>query len=221
MIFDSTIARNSIYLDFEGEGKSKKAGIPLPHMAGIFRPNPVSGGGGRYEAVFFRESWKAPMNGSSGKGRISDFCQTMEELIKEVSEKNSFIVHWSVYEYNVIEMNAPQILSTFDSISYNILPPYRKIKNRRKIVLDETNEKVLNQYVSAFFPNRKLVSPPKPGPAELCKRIDHFSDKYKRWRNWPTDKKQYLNDLLNYNEEDCRATWLLARKLGNMNCTTR
>jgi len=62
-LLDPQIARRSVYLDFEGEGKNSNTGIPLPHMAGIFRPNPVKGGGCSYEAVFFKETWKAPVNG--------------------------------------------------------------------------------------------------------------------------------------------------------------
>ena len=56
MEFDAEMARRSIYLDFEGEGKNARARYPLPHMAGIFRPDPDKGGGGKYETVFFREA---------------------------------------------------------------------------------------------------------------------------------------------------------------------
>ena len=46
--------RNAIYLDFEGEGKKASGLIPMPHMAGILRPN-QTGGGGKYSCVFFKE----------------------------------------------------------------------------------------------------------------------------------------------------------------------
>lgn len=218
MIFDSVTARNSIYLDFEGEGQGNNAAnAPLPHMAGIFRPNPKSGGGGTYESVFFRESWKAPANGSNGRAHIDKFDRTIENLIKEAEEKNSFIVFWSDYERSVINLNTPHILELFDSVSFNLLPPLRTIKNQRHIDIDQGIEKVLNQYLKAFLPARPLVPTGGLGPAEACRRIDKFSNIYPMWHDWPNKKKQYLNDLLDYNEKDCRATWWLGKKLGNIN----
>jgi hypothetical protein len=217
MIFNSVVARNSVYLDFEGEGKSKNTGIPLPHMAGIFRPNQDKGSGGKYEAIFFKESWKPCKNGSKGKGRVADFATTIENLIREAKDKNAYIVFWSDYERSVIELNVPELLVIFESVGFNLLPPLKTIKNSRVIALDQKLEKVLNQYLKAFLPNRPLVPTYKLGPAEACRRIDNFSERYTRWRNWPTEKKQYLYDLLKYNEQDCRATWWLGRKLGNIN----
>lgn len=214
MEFNSTIARNSIYLDFEGEGKKKTAGTPLPHMAGLFRPKSI-GSGGTYEAIFFKSTWEAAKNGSKGKARISDFKSAIENLIKEAKENNAYIVFWSDYERKVIELNAPELLDKFASVAFNLLPPLRRIKNRKRIQLDDALEKVLNQYLKAFT-NRPLIQPCKPGPAESCKRIDNFSSKYPKWKSWPVEKKQYIYDLLEYNEKDCRATWWLGKKLGNM-----
>lgn len=217
MIFNSFIARNSLYLDFEGEGKSKNKGTPLPHMAGVFRPDPVSGGGGSYHAIFFKELWAPAKNGASGKAQINGFDESIKNIIKEAEDKRTCIVYWSDYERSVIELNTPELLHSFENVSFNLLPPYRTIKNRRKLSLDQNVDKVLNQYLKAFLPNRPPVSPYKLGPAEACKRIDNFSSRYPRWKSWPADKQQYLYDLLKYNEEDCRATWWLGRKLGNTN----
>jgi len=218
MDFNRIIARNSIYLDFEGEGKSRNTGIPLPHMAGVFRPNPGNGSNEKYEAIFFKEFWKPCKNGSQNKGRIEKFATTIENLIKEAKDKDACIVFWSDYERSVIELNAPAYLDMFEGVSFNLLPPLRKIKNSKAIVLDENlKKKVLNQYLKAFCPNRPLVQTYNIGPAEACRRIDNFSEHYPKWGNWPTEKKQYLYDLLKYNEEDCRATWWLGKKLGNIN----
>ena len=212
--FNSEIARNSIYLDFEGEGKKKTSGSPLPHMAGLFRPN-SNGNGGIYDAIFFKSAWQPAKNGSRGLAKTGDFKITIENLITEAKEKGAYIVFWSDYERNVIELNAPELLDSFESVSFNLLPPLRTIKNRKKIALDQELGKVLNQYLKAFT-NRPLIESCQPGPAESCKRIDNFSKKHPKWKDWPTDKKQYLYDLLEYNKKDCCATWWLGKKLGNI-----
>lgn len=218
MDFDIEVARNSIYLDFEGEGKSNNKGIPLPHMAGVFRPKADKGGGGSYEPVFFRDNWIGPRNGSKD-ATILGFENFIDGLIREVKEKQGLIVFWSDYERSVIELNLPHRLQAFNEHSFNLLPPFRKLKNREKKELDKTIPKVLNQYMKAFHPNRKLVPDLEPGAAEICRRIDNFCEKYKKWRQWPEEKKQYVYDLLEYNKLDCVSTWLLAKKLGNRNNT--
>ena len=216
MIFNPQIARRSVYIDFEGEGKNRKSGNPLPHMVGTFRPNPIKGGGGIYKALFFRESWKAPVNGSQGKADIADFDVEVSNLIEEASETGSYIIYWSDYERRVIELNAPHLLKSFEEVAFNLLPPLRTIKNKRRIELDVAIDKTLNQYMKVFLPKRPFVQEFNPGPAEVCRRIDHYSTKILKWSKWPEDKKRYVLNLLKYNEEDCRATWLLGRKLANM-----
>ena len=214
MEFNSEVARSSIYIDFEGEGKKKTTGSPLPHMAGLFRPN-LSGGGGVYNAIFFRNAWQSAGNASKRLAKIGDFKITIESLITEAKNKGAYIVFWSDYERKVIELNTPELLDSFESVAFNLLPPLRTIKNRKKMQLDDKLDKVLNQYLQAFT-NRPLIQSCKPGPAESCKRIDNFSKKYPKWRDWPIEKKQYVYNLLEYNEKDCRATWWLGKKLGNM-----
>lgn len=54
--------RNSIYLDFEGEGKKRNGVVPKPHIAGLFRPN-SKGKSGKYTCIFFKEDWKPVFNG--------------------------------------------------------------------------------------------------------------------------------------------------------------
>ena len=91
------------------------------------------------------------------------------------------------------------------------------LANSRGIQLDESIDKILNQYIQAFLPNLSQVKEFQPGPAEACRRIDAQSTQVTRWRSWPEKSKEYVKNILEYNEEDCRATWLLGKKLGNVN----
>lgn len=214
--FTEVIARNSIYIDFEGIGKSKNEGKPLPHMVGVLRPNPEKGRGGKYHAVFFRDFWTAPRNGAWGKASIAGFEETIEDLLDEAEEKGGVIVYWSDYEGVSIEANAPALLERFENLSLNLLPPLRTIKNRRRMQLDEEFSKELNKYLKAFYPSRNPIAEFDPGPAEACRRIDKFSMKHKRWRKLGDRQKQYLRDLLDYNDKDCRVTWSLALRLARI-----
>ena len=219
--FDAKTARRSIYVDFEGVGKNAATDYPLPHMVGIFRPDPVKGGGGEYEAVYFRDSWKAPANGSREKARTAGFAETIAGLIAEAIARDGFIAFWSTHELETIQANAPELADAFGAVGFNLLPPLRTIKNRYRWRLDESSGKELNQYLQVFRGNRPLVGEIKPGPAEACRRIDKACSAHGRWKSWPEHKKEYVRNLVRYNKEDCRATWLLGQKLGNMNSRPR
>ena len=219
--FDPGTARRSIYVDFEGEGKNAGSRYPLPHMVGIFRPDPVRGGGGKYEAVFFREAWGAPVNGSREKSCIAGFAETIAGLIEEAKARDSLICFWSEHELGVIKANAPELAAAFEAVGFNLLPPLRTIKNRYRWRLDKSSGKGLNQYLELFLEKRPRVSEIQPGPAEACRRIDRACNAHARWRNWPETKKKYARNLISYNKEDCKSTWLLGRKLGNMSGGSR
>jgi hypothetical protein len=221
MKFDAETARRSIYVDFEGEGKNTRSRYPLPHMVGIFRPAPVKGGGGEYEAVFFREAWKAPVNGSREKSRTAGFAETIVGLIEEAKARDGLICFWSEHELVVIKANAPELADAFETVGFNLLPPLRTIKNRNCWLLDKSSGKGLNQYLEVFLEKRPRVGEIKPGPAEACRRIDRACGTHGRWKNWPENKKEYVRNLISYNKEDCKSTWLLGRKLGNMNGGSR
>ncbi len=207
--------RQSIYLDFEGTGRTQENDCPLPHMAGLFRPN-ENGKAGSYEAIFFNSQWIAPKNGSSGKGSIEEFDKAINMMIDEANDKQSCIVFWSDHERGVIEKYLPELYDSFEKVGFNLLPELRSIKNRRNIELDESIDKKLNQYLKAFYPERQQISSFNPGPAEACRKIDTCSQRSRRWSNWDDKEKQYVRDLLSYNEQDCKATWLLALKYSNM-----
>jgi hypothetical protein len=205
--FDAETARRSIYVDFEGEGKNARSRCPLPHMVGIFRPDPVRGGGGEYEAVFFREAWKAPVNGSHEKSRTAGFAETIAELIAEAKTRGGFIGFWSEHELGVIKANAPELADAFETVGFNLLPPLRTIKNRNRWQLDKASGKGLNQYLEVFLEKRPRVGEIKPGPAEACRRIGRACSTHGRWRNWPENKKEYVRNLIRYNKQDCKSTW--------------
>ena len=68
----ATEFRSAIYLDFEGRKSIEGEEYPLPHMAGIFRPN-TKGKSGKYYANFFKPEWKPAKNGAGSNVSNDDF----------------------------------------------------------------------------------------------------------------------------------------------------
>ena len=59
--------------------------------------------------------------------------------------------------------------------------------------------------------------PPFPlGAAEACRRIDTACVNHRKWRRFTDKQKNYAKDLVQYNQGDCRSTWLIAKKLANV-----
>ena len=210
------IIRESVYLDFEGEGRRGDI-FPLPHMAGLYRPKPKGKSWNRYEVLFFKSDWIAPRNGYYKISKIVEFREAFKDLTNEVVDRGSKIIYWSNYELQVIERHFPDILDKFKMVSFNLLPAIRKVKNRREWELQGEEQKTLNQYLEKFDLTNHIVEDTNIGPAELCRRIDNYSKKYKRWRGWPESKKKYVQNLLEYNKQDCKAVWRLSKKLANLN----
>ena len=93
--------RAAIYLDFEGEGKKRDGTIPMPHMAGLFRPN-QTGTNGQYSCVFFSTLWRVVRNHFFKKAVIADFADWFEQLALEVQTSGQHIVYWSIHEEVVV-----------------------------------------------------------------------------------------------------------------------
>ena len=94
--------RNAIYLDFEGEGKKRDGSVPMPHMAGIFKPN-VKGKSGKYKSIFFFKSWK-PVAHYFGKAvLLIDFSDYFEILTDELITNDQHLVCWSIHEPMILE----------------------------------------------------------------------------------------------------------------------
>lgn len=205
-------ARNAIYLDFEGEGKPKDAGSPAPHMAGVFRPH-AEGKSGDYTPIYHRELWRPVLNGVRPEGMIQPLRECVIDLIEEAESKGTKIVFWSIHEQAVVEAELPDLLDRFKTVACNLYPFAKKLKNRYQKPLDETDSKVLNQYLKAFSLPNSTVPNIHPGAAESCRRIDRYCTKNKRWRRWQDREKEIARVLVAYNRKDCIGLYRLARKV--------
>ena len=204
MTLDNEKLPNSIFLDFEGEGVIDGV-APMPHLLGVLRPK------NSYECVFFKPSWRAPMNGSGGTARIDEFQRTIALLIEEVKKNNGLLIYWSDHERAMIELYAGELIDDFKEVSINLLIPLRTLFNSRGRVLSVDTGKKLNDFLLTVYPNSQPVEEIAPGPAESCRRIDNYCEKLGRWRSWGQPKKDCVKRLLDYNHADCRITWRLAK----------
>ena len=212
-----SLIRNSIFIDFEGEGKKKDKTIPIPHMVGVFRPND-KGKSGKYLATFFREQWHPASNGSGGKAIECEFEDFFKSLLLECQQHSKLCIFWSNHELKVLELYLPKpLFNKLSKYTFNLLPDVKRYANiRRNRVLD-SGEKAhsLDEYFQLYFRKRMPFPTINPGPAETCRRIDRACYSNKRWKNFTDRQKTYVKDLLAYNEGDVRCTWLLALKVAN------
>lgn len=200
--------RSSIYIDFEGEGPIGQGPPPMPHMCGSFKPNPT-GKNGKYSAVFFKELWKPAKNGVYRTAEICNFCDYFESLCDDASNNNSFIVYWSIHEETVLKKYLSQTLfSKIEKYLYNLHPIARRYARRtKKFGRNQTARgKSLEDFYEAMYRKRKPQPPIKPGPAKVCRQIDRACKNKKKWKSFTDRQKQYVNDLINYNQGDCRST---------------
>ncbi|MEO2176448.1 MAG: hypothetical protein ABGY96_20400 [bacterium] len=213
--------RNSIYLDFEGRKSIDGEDYPLPHMAGIFRPN-ANGKSGVYPVIFFKPRWKPAKNGSGKHAILADFNEYFSSLIEELDHQEKHIVYWTQHEEKMLEKHLSS--NTFDNLRpylYNVHPLAKRYANRLKKFGPEgtARKKTLEEFFSVLYRKRKPYPPLKNGPSETCQRIDRACANTQRWRNFTERQKEYVKALLAYNEGDCRGTWLIAKKVGNFYAT--
>lgn len=207
------LVKNGIYLDFEGEGKKRDGTVPSPHLAGTYRPYLA---GYKYSVLFFKSYWK-PVKAMhmSEHDQIGEFKHLMDALITEAEQEDRKIIYWTIHEKAMIEMHAPELLDRFQKVGFNLHKPVKKYANRRGYLRDDDEKKGLNQYLQLLKSTSPLIIACKPTAAEACRRVDNYSQKKKRWRNWTIEQKNIAKDLLRYNKDDCLGVLKLARKLGN------
>jgi hypothetical protein len=209
--------RNAIYLDFEGEGRKHDGTVPVPHMAGLFRPN-QKGKSGKYTCTFFKQSWKPASNGIK-VAQCLTFDELFSELIIELEDNDAYLVYWTIHEYMILnEYLNGEIFNKLAPFLYNLHSPAAK-KFARKTNLFGQNTKSrtkgLEDFYSAIYPNRSTQPSLSRGPAKTCKLIDFACDRRGRWKCFSEREKNYVSELITYNEGDCRSTWLIAHKIGS------
>ena len=209
--------RNAIYLDFEGEGKKQDGTVPMPHMAGLFRPN-QTGKTGKYICVFFDQKWKPASNGISAAD-CGAFDGLFSELMLELEKENSYLVYWTIHEDMILQKYLPNALYTrLAPRMFNLHPTAKKYANRRRLFgpNESAKKRPLEDFFAAMYSKRNPYPPFPLGAAEACRRIDTASANHKKWKNFSDKQKGYVKDLVAYNVGDCRSTWLIARRLGNV-----
>ena len=214
--------RCSVILDFEGEGRKKGDEIsPLPHMAGIFRPN-SRGKSGKYEWIAFKKSWKPATNGSRGQGNVgsvTDFNDCFDRLDTSLLGKSGKLVHWSQHEADILNAHlSTKIWTKLRPLLFNARLPAKKYARRRKIFENsgETKGKSLEEFFDALYRKRHPFPPLPRGAAATCRLIDKACDSNRRWKGFSEAQKNYVSELIEYNRGDCRATWLIASKMANV-----
>jgi len=209
--------RNAIYLDFEGEGKKRDGTVPMPHMAGFLRPN-QKGKSGKYTCAFFRPNWKPVSNGIPGAQCIT-FDELFSELLIELEEKNSYLVYWTIHDEDMLKEHlSDELYARFAPRLFNLHPIAKKYANRKRIFGSNMNAKkrTLEEFFAAMYSKRNPYPPFPLGAAEACRRIDKVCNTNNRWTRFSEKQKAYARDLVAYNQGDCRSTWLIAKRLGNL-----
>ena len=118
--------QHALIIDFEGLGKSPtEAFAPMPHMVGIFDPNKKNGA--KYRWVTFKELWNPAVNGSRSNATIENFSVCFESLLKELHPEKGRLVHWSMYEEQMLEHYLmPETWRKVSPILYNARVPAKK-----------------------------------------------------------------------------------------------
>lgn len=204
--------RSALYLDFEGEGQKRDKGktLPLPHMAGLYRPKDT-GRGGTYRCVFFKTNWKIS---SKVKTNISveDFESCFVSILKEISETNKKLLFWSDHERKILQCwLSNETFQALEPFLVNIKPATDKYINKKRL---KPQDRTLFESFKTLYPKRKPPESLEYGAAETCRKIDKACGKHSTWGQFSSKEKQYVRDLLIYNETDCKLSWLIAKKIG-------
>jgi len=138
-------------------------------------------------------------------------------ICSDASQTGSRLIHWSIYEEAALKDHLTT--ATFKKIEpllYNLLPPARRYANRRRSFgTDETaRNKTLEEFCSALL-NRGPFPPLALGAAKVCRKIDKACQAHRRWKHFSDAEKTVVKDFIAYNTGDCRASWLIAKRLGN------
>ena len=193
--------RCSLIFDFEGEGIAIGSDTaPLPNMVGLFYPN-KAGTSGKYRWAAFREDWKPAINGSRKEATNEELGDFFTKKAQELRERQGKLIHWSPHEAEVLKNHL------------NRRVPAKKYI--RRIRRTTTSGKSLEDFFAAFYRKRHPFPPLKIGAAESCRRIDSVCSKTRKWRHFTPRQRDYVHSLIAYNEGDCRATWLIAKRLSN------
>ena len=208
---------DTLFIDFEGEGPKGPERVPqLPFLAGLYRPK-SEGRKSQFSVSLFREHCTPVKNGIAEISEITTLEAFIERITERAETENLTICYWSHHELETVRHFLPtNIAERFEAISLNVKPMADRYLNRRGRTLADTEDKALNAYLSAISPTTTPVTAPSVGAAESCRRLERYSLREKRWSKWSDQQKNLATRLVRYNQDDCLATFKLARKLLNI-----
>lgn len=205
-------AANSIYIDFEGEGRSPVNPLPMPHMLGAYWPK-TKDSKACYMAYMFHKDWIPVANGCGGE--VADLAGTISRLAQKARRQGGFLIYFSDHERKVLEHHLPApVYEEFISVAFNAKPPVDRMYNRTHPRQTASRPDSLAAYASFYFPH---FNQPEVGISigDACRRIDATASLGLRWNGWPEPRKKLARKLVHYNRVDCILTWKLTKKLAN------
>ena len=196
-------ARKAIIIDFEGiksEGEDKN---PLPILLGTH--GPWEGRRLQYRA-FLIKPVLAPIARArtlTGQPRRATLVEALEQICDLAESKGLKIAYYSDHERKVIKKHAPSCYERFRVLSVNVIPLARPLCR----TMGMTRPFSLERVITCLRPRGARISiPPEGGPAAVCRKIEEYARRTKRWGNWTELQKGLVNELLRYNREDCIGT---------------
>ena len=163
--------------------------------------------------------------GIKGNSKLGVFITPglFQGIVVRTRGKNCFLVYWTIHESMVLEAYLePETYTRLTPRLFNLHPMARKYANRRRLFghQSSTRGRPLEDFLAALYKKRNPYPPFPLGAAEACRRIDVATRKKKRWKSLSDLQKSYVKDLVQYNTGDCRSTWLVAKRLGNVHAKT-
>ena len=206
--------KNSIVIDFEGEGRPTDASeSPKPLMLGIYglRDTP----GPRYTWVAFDDSWRPAVNGSHERAKCATLDETFDYLSDIASQSGGKLIHWSDHEKKILKEHLDpalcgKVLPTLLNARIQA-KKYVRARGLTQTVVGLT----LDDFYHVIFPNVRRPSHPPVGPAEACRRIDKACSNAKRWSRFSNANKNIVHGLIAYNKDDCLLTARILKRITN------
>ena len=220
-MWDRETAESSIYIDFEGFGRSSKTPMPHPHMLGAYQPKKPAKHS-IFHTFCFKDEWQPISNGWSPNSEVCTLNKAIEKLLSFVQKEGGLLVYYSDHERAVIEKYcSASIYKKFVERSFNVKPALRRMfnRNRRANANGGNAPTTLNEFMEYHMPGHRQVNSVvgAKGPADACRSLDKVCTSGLKWRKWIPEDKALAKALFDYNKGDCISTWKLAKLLANHN----
>ena len=220
-MWDRATAESSIYIDFEGFGRSSKNPMPHPHMLGAYQPKKPAKHS-IFHTFCFKDEWQPISNGWSPNSEVCTLNKAIEKLLSLVQKEGGLLVYFSDHERAVIEKHcSAPLYENFIEGSLNVKLALKRMFNSN--LAQDTNDgqtpRTLNEFMEYYMPGHRQMNTiiGAKGPADACRRLDKVCTSGLNWGAWAPTDKSLAKGLFSYNKGDCISTWKLAKRLANHN----